>query len=71
MRRISVSIQASTSAISSSGRRPWLGIGAPMDTRTTPGLSTKLRRGQQRAEATAIGTIGTPAAMASRDAPVL
>ena len=42
-----------------------------MDTGTTPGRSRKLLRGQQRAEATAMGTMGTPAAMASREAPAL
>jgi hypothetical protein len=57
--------------MSSSGSRPTLEIGAPIETGTTPGRSKKLFRGQQRAEATAIGTMGTPAVMARRDAPDL
>jgi hypothetical protein len=46
-------------------------MGSPIETGTTPGRSKKLLRGQQRADATAIGTMGTPAAMASREAPDL
>jgi hypothetical protein len=42
-----------------------------MEMVTTPGLSQKLLRGQQRAESTAMGTTGTPFAMARRVAPDL
>ena len=51
------------------GRRT--AIGLPIETSITPGRSRKLLRGQQRAEVTAIGTIGAPVAMASRAAPIL
>ncbi len=43
----------------------------PIEIVTTPGFSQKLLRGQQRAESTAIGTTGTPLAIARRVAPDL
>ncbi|EWS58164.1 hypothetical protein Y694_03924 [Methylibium sp. T29-B] len=71
MRRISASIQASTSRISSSGWRPVEGMGWPITTSITPGRSTKLLRGQHFAELTAIGTTGVPVVTASRVPPLL
>ena len=70
-RRISASIQASTSCISSAGSRPVLGIGLPMDTSTTPGCLMKALRGQHLAEVTAIGITGAPVSTARRVPPVL
>ena len=46
-------------------------MGLPIETSMTPGRSRKLLRGQQRAEVAAMGTMGTPALMARRDAPLL
>ena len=46
-------------------------MGAPIDTSTIPGRSKKLLRGQHLALLAAMGTMGTPLAMASRDAPLL
>jgi hypothetical protein len=45
-------------------------IGAPMEMSTTPGRLTKALRGQQRAEVTATGMMGTPHSTARR-APLL
>ena len=43
----------------------------PIEMSTTPGFLTKARVGQQRADVTAIGMTGTPAAMAKRAPPLL
>ena len=46
-------------------------IGLPIEMSTTPGRSTKLLRGQQRADVTATGSTGRPVSMASRVPPCL
>ena len=48
-----------------------LAMAGPMETSTTPGRSRKLFRGQHFAELVAMGTMGTPLAIASRAAPLL
>ena len=57
-RRISASIQASTSAISSSCWRPMLGIWGPIEISTWPGFLNSALRGQHLAEVTATGITG-------------
>jgi hypothetical protein len=44
-------------------------MGGPKETATVPGIKVKLFRGQHRADATAIGTILAPVAIASLAAP--
>src|SRR5690606_1141818 len=70
-RRISDSIQPSTSWLNCSALLPSLAIVGPIDTVITPGRRTNFRRGQNSPEFTAIGTTGTPVRTASRAPPVL
>ena len=47
------------------------GIGGAIEMSMTPGRSTRLLRGQQRAEVTATGSTGWPVSTASRVPPFL
>ena len=47
----------------------YTGIGLPIEMSIVPGMSRKLRRGQQRAEVTAIGTSGVSVATIYRHFP--
>jgi len=46
-------------------------MGLAMETLIVPGISRKLRRGKQRPDVTAIGTMLAPVSTARRLAPVL